>query len=503
MATSAILAIDQGTTNSKALLLDMAGRPIARGQCAIECHYPRSGWVEQSGEALFQSVLNAINHCLDGHDDVAILALGISSQRESAMAWSARGGRPLGPCISWQCRRSQPQCDALEKAGASSRVRELSGLPLDPLFSAAKFRWLLEHVGDECAAADIRLGTVDSWLLWKLTGHRLHLTDLSNASRTQLCDIHRGRWSAELTELFGVPSRYLPEIRHSADDFGTTASGLGKLPAGIPILSIVGDSHAALLAQGGQDSRIVKATYGTGSSVMTTTGDQPVEGRGLATTVAWETDQGRVYALEGNVTVSAAVLPWVARLLGLEGSVKRLGELARAADPQGSEILVPAMVGLGAPRWVGGLSALMDGLPFRTGPAEIALAAFDSIVFQIRDVVDAMQAAGRTRDLPPLSALKADGGASCNDWLMQRQAEALDLHVQRARFAELSALGAALLAGHQHGCWRAPDAFAAVLPEHDDFAPRDAAAFKPRHDQWLRAVARTLHGTPAAVEEVS
>jgi glycerol kinase len=490
MTTSAILAIDQGTTNSKAVLVDFGGNIIAKAQVGIPCQYPQPGWVEQSGKGIVQTVKEAITDCLSERPGIEIAAVGISAQRESAIAWDAVNGKPLAPCVSWQCRRSQPFCEELKCLGLNARMHELSGLPIDPLFSGSKFRWLLDSFDNSVSRHRVRLGNIDSWLLWNLTGGEAYLTDTSNASRTQLCDIRSGQWSPELLDVFGINSEMLPEIRPSSHAFGKTCE-FGSLQAGIPILSMIGDSHAALFAQGGFRPGIVKATYGTGSSVMTTTQDHPIRAEGLATTVAWETRDQRVYALEGNITVSAAVLPWTAKLLGLDSSVDRLAELAESASGEGREVLVPAMVGLGAPRWVGDVTGLLDGLTFNTEPADVARAAFESIVFQIKDVVDVMHSACQRHGLPPLMALKADGGASANGWLMQLQADTLGISVQRAAQAELSAVGAALLAGLELGVWPTPDALEEALSTFDTFEgfgmDQDV-----RHQAWLRSVERTL-----------
>lgn len=491
MTTSAILAIDQGTTNSKAVLMDVTGSIISRAHTPVPCHYPQPGRVEQSGEEIVHSVKSAIDKCLSTRPDVTVIAVGISSQRESAMAWHADTGKPLAPCISWQCRRSQPFCDKLSRLGLTARVQELSGLPIDPLFSGSKFRWLLNSLDRNVSRDKIRLGNVDSWLLWNLTRGDRHLTDTSNASRTQLCDISSGQWSSELLDIFGIPQEMLPRIRPSRHAFGSTCE-FGALKAGTPILSMIGDSHAALFAQGGFRPGIVKATYGTGSSVMITTENQLIRADGLASTVAWETTEGRTYALEGNITVSAAVLPWVARLLGLDGSVDRLAELAKSAGEDGKEVLVPAMVGLGAPRWVGDVHGLLDGLTFNTCPEDVARAAFESIVFQIKDVVDVMRTACNRHGLAPLAALKADGGASANDWLMQLQADTLRFPVQRARQAELSAMGAAFLAGWELGAWSTTDDLESVISASDTFEIIDAPRQETRHSNWLSAVDRTL-----------
>lgn len=491
VATPALLAIDQGTTNAKALLVGLDGTPLALGQCAVACRYPRAGWVEQSAIELWQAVLRAIERCLEAFGPVSLVGIGISAQRESALAWDARDGRPLGPVIGWQCRRTEAHCERLVEDGLDAWIRAVTGLPIDPLFSASKMRWLLDHAARDTPRERVRLGNVDSWLLWQLSGGAVHATDASNASRTQLCDITSGQWSPELAELFGIAIENLPSIHSSAHRFGVTRA-CGRLPGGVPIGALIGDSHAALFAQGGFLPGVVKATFGTGSSVMSATHGVARALPGLATTIAWQLGGERCYALEGNVTVSASILPWMAQLVGLDGSVERLAELAREADGEGAAILVPAMVGLGAPRWVNGLSGLIDGLSFSTSRAELARAAFDSIVHQIRDVVDAMRYCASGEALV-ITELRVDGGACANHWLMQRQADVLALPVRRSCHAELSALGAAYLAGLALGVWPDLAAIERLAPARERIEPRDVAAAERRHRRWLVAVERTLH----------
>lgn len=491
MTSSAILAIDQGTTNSKAVLVDLNGHIIGKSHAPVKCYYPQSGWVEQSGEEIIESVKSAIAKCLLAHPDIDIVAIGISSQRESAMAWDADTGKPLGPCISWQCRRTQSICERLKLQGHDVRIKKLTGLPIDPMFTGAKFRWLLDSIGDKGTAKRLRLGTVDSWLLWNVTGGQSFLTDISNASRTQLCDISTGKWSPELLYLFGIEEDMLPKICPTCHSFGYSRE-FGRLPLGIPVLSMVGDSHAALFAQGGFCAGVAKATYGTGSSVMAATGDSLVCVDGLATTVAWETQAGKTYALEGNITVSAAVLPWIAKILGIDGAVSKLAELAQRADAKGVEVLVPAMVGLGAPRWISEVHGMLDGLTFNTSPQDVARAAFESIVFQIKDVVDVIQSASEQHALSRLIALKADGGASANDWLMQLQADTLQIPVQRAEQAELSAMGAALLAGKGVGLWSTEADMERIIARFDTFDVVDASTQQYRHKNWISSIKRTV-----------
>lgn len=465
-----ILAIDQGTTNTKALLVDRAGAVRARASRALAIAFPQPGWVEQDARALWASVAEAAADCLAQAGDAEIVAVGVSNQRESAVVWDRRTGEPVGPCIVWQCRRTAAFCQELRARGLESVIRERTGLPLDPLFSASKIRWLLDRApgGVRCA------GTVDSWLLWNLTGGHAHATDASNASRTQLLNLCRVEWDEDLLDVFGIPRDCLPQVRPSSGVFGVTTGG-GGLPAGAPVAAMIGDSHAALFGHAAFAPGAVKATYGTGTSLMT-----PVEGpvasrHGLATTVAWAAAGGVRYALEGNITNTGGAVQWLAEFLSLAGGAEEVAALAATVADAGGVYLVPAFAGLGAPHWDSGARGLLCGLTRGSTAAHAARATLDSIAYQIRDVFEAMR-----QDSPFAEpVLLADGGASRNERLMQFQADILGCPVVRSESADLSAIGAAWLAGLAVGFWHSLEELAAL--------PRATTRFEPRMSEGRRA----------------
>jgi glycerol kinase len=486
-----ILAIDQGTTNSKAVLVDRYGNIASRGTCRLGVSHPEPGWVEQSPFEIWGSVREAVAECLAGQDTRRIAALGISNQRESVLAWDAQTGEALGPCITWQCRRTADICASLKASKHEEAIRERTGLPVDPLFSATKIRWLLEHIVTSRPSVPVervRVGTVDSWLLWQLTGGAVHACDESNAARTQLFNIVEGYWDPELLSLFDIPASVLPEVRPSDADFGLTRQ-IDHLPDNIPIRAAIGDSHAALFAHGATTSGLVKATYGTGSSLMTLLGDFAQPQQGLTTTVAWSLGGHRWYALEGNISVSASSLPWAARWLGLDGDPGKLIDLAQTVDSTGGVYFVPALVGLGAPYWESNARGSITGLTFNTGSGELARAIVESIAFQVHDVFSAMSNVSPG----PLASLIADGGASRNSWLMQFQADLLGLPLLQADAPDASALGAAFIAGLSVGLWSGTDEVASLARDRKVFLPtRDEVARAALIAGWNQAIARTV-----------
>jgi glycerol kinase len=429
-----------------------------------------------------------MDECLASAGSPALAAIGISNQRESGLLWDRASGRPSGSVVTWQCRRSAALCDALRDAGLADMIRATTGLPLDPGFSAGKLRWLLDAVpggAERAADGDLCAGTVDSWLLWNLSGGREHRTDISNASRTQLMDLEAGAWSPRLAEAFGVPIAALPEITASSAVVGESVA-IGELPAGVPIGALIGDSHAALFGHAAFDTQAVKATYGTGSSLMLATPARVASPSGLAATVAWGID-GIAYALEGNITMTGATVGWLADLAGLPGS-DAVADLAATVDSAEGVHLVPAFAGLGAPHWDDTARGLISGLTRGTGLAHLARAAIESIAFQVRDVFEAMGAA--IGELPAL--LLADGGVTRNAQLMRFQADILGVPVQRTRTAELSAVGTAYLAGLAVGTWASTDEIAALPREVERFEPAMSEAERERrYAGWLDAVART------------
>lgn len=486
----AILAIDQGTTNSKAVLVSETGEVLARGSAAVGISYPQPGWVEQDPRRIFASVCEAIEACLKTVSDITVEAVAVSNQRESVTVWDAETGETLGPVLSWQCRRTAPDCERLIAEGHLDRVEALTGLPLDPMFPGSKFRWLLDRVP---AARRVRLGTIDSWLIHCLTGGRRHVCDASNAARSQLFDLKGQAWSAELGEIFGVDITLLPEVLDSSADFGTTR-GLPGIADGTPIRSAIGDSHAALFGHGAFKPGDGKVTFGTGSSVMTTLPRFIAPQNGITTTVAWRIAGVPTFAFEGNILVSAASLPWMAGILGLP-DVAALVDLAATAEPGGPGF-VPAFVGLGAPYWNSDARALFAQINFSTTRAQMARSVTDSIACQVHDVIAAMRAQSGGK----LGALYVDGGPSQNRFLMQCVSNLIEHAVIQCEAPEASALGAAYLAGLSLGLWKDLDAIEAL--------PRSTEVIRPEEidrtgllNTWNDALARsTSRPTPVKCE---
>jgi glycerol kinase len=460
----AVLAIDQGTTNSKAVLVDADGCVLGTGSAPVGLSTPRPGWVEQDAEDLWRSVLRAIAACLSGASSTIDLAgIALSTQRESVVGWS-RSSRPVGPVLGWQDTRTAAWCAQLPSV-VDDLVRQRTGLRVDAMFSAPKMRWLLDQ-------SDSLLGTVDSWLLHRLTGCREHLTEAGNASRTLLFDVQALDWSAELLDAFGVPRSALPDVRRSDAGFGLTA-GVPGLADGVPIVAVLADSHAAMYGQGCTQAGMVKATYGTGSSVMT-----PVDGFvESGCTLAWLTDRP-VYALEGNIMSSGAALAWTADLLGLP-DVGALVTLASTVPSAEGVVLVPAFAGLGAPHWDRSARAALTGMNSSTTRAHIARAAVDAVAHQICDITDTIPGEPKS--------LRADGGATVSDLLMQTQADLLGRPVEAADVPEISALGVAELA------WT-------TLGEQTNWSKRRTyRTFEPALTPTARAAARTHWADAVAV----
>lgn len=479
---SAILAIDQGTTNSKAVLVSTEGGILSRGAAPVGIEHPRPGWVEQSPQRIWESVLEAITACRSAGPDVEIAGVAISNQRESVTVWDAATGEPLGPVVSWQCRRSASVCAALNGAGHAARVLSLTGLPIDPMFPGPKMKWLLDRVP---SGRSVRLGTIDSWLIHCFTGGAVFACDASNAARSQLFDLGRQCWSDELGDLFGVPSSYLPEVRDSAGDFGVTRNVPG-LPDGTPIRTAIGDSHAALFGHGAFRPGDGKVTFGTGSSVMTTLPAFIAPEDGITTTIAWQIGGQATYAFEGNILVSAAALPWMVDLLALP-DVQALIDLAATGKP-GAAGFVPAFVGLGAPYWQSDARALFSGITFNTTRADMARAVTDSMAFQVHDVVASMGA----QSPAPLGSLFIDGGPSQNLFLMQCVANVLGHTLIQRDAPEASALGAAFLAGLSLGVWPDLDSILALPRVGNTIVPEPLASSQPL-TVWRDAIARSTH----------
>ena len=438
-----VIAIDQGTTNTKAILVNAAGVVVAKASAPLKSSYPRPGWAEQSAEDIWASVQAVIADIVQ-HDSVAVAGLSIANQRETLVVWDAETARPITPAILWQCRRTAKACEALIAEGRDPMVVEATGLSINALFPASKLAWVMENVPEAkplAAQGRLRAGTVDSWLLYKLTDGREFATDHSNASRTQLFNTGTLKWDESLCELFGVPGAALPEVRVSDNRFGEVAEGATALKAGVPILAMMGDSHAALYGHRVRAPGLVKATYGTGSSLMTLTPGRVLSKNGLSSTIAWSDGRGVAYALEGNITVSAQAASFAAEMLGLPDA-KALSALAQTVPDAAGVTFVPALAGLGAPHWNDNVSGTISGMTLATTRAHIARATLDAIVLQVSDVFVAME-----KDLGArLDGLLADGGASSNDFLMQLQADVLDRPVTRSGQAEVGAIGVAMMA---------------------------------------------------------
>lgn len=435
----AVLSIDQGTTNTKAVLVTTTGQVSGVGSAPVGVTTPRPGWVEQDAERIWSSVMTATERAVRHSPDLAISAVALSTQRESVLAWHARTGKPLGPVIGWQDRRTSGWCSEHVGADGRQEVRRRTGLRVDAMFSAPKLRWLLDHLPEGVAVRDVRAGTVDAWLVWRLSGGRQHLCEAGNASRTLLYDVFELSWSDELLETFGIPRSVLPEALPSDEGFGLCRAE-GAVPAGIPIAAVLADSHAALFGHGCTEPGMAKATYGTGSSVMTPVADLPAGPSPVPATLAWLLGSRPTYALEGNILSSGATLSWAADLLA-GGQVGQLVELAASVPDAAGVTLVPAFAGLGAPHWDRGAEAMISGMTAGTTAAHIARAAVESVGHQVADVIDVIESTTE-----PLRSLRADGGATAANLLMQDQADLLDRTVEVTDVAEVSALGAAKLA---------------------------------------------------------
>jgi len=472
-----VVAIDAGTTGVRALAVDEGGHPQGSSYREFTQHYPRPGWVEHDPEEIWAAVETTLGELLAGLDQ-PLAALGIANQRETVVAWDRRSGRARHRAIVWQDRRTAARCDRLREAGHLPLVRERTGLVLDPYFSASKLEWLLTEGGVE-AAPDLAVGTVDSWLLWKLTG--VHATDPSNASRTLLFDIGRMEWSGELCDLFGVPPAALPTVVPSSGRVGRWR--------GIPVSGMAGDQQAALFGQACFEPGMAKNTYGTGSFVLLNTGHQrPPDVDGLLSTVAWALPgQDPTYALEGAVFVTGAAVSWLRDGLGIIDDVAEVGPLAAGVRDTEGVYLVPAFTGLGSPWWDPWARGTVVGLTRGAGRGHLARAAVEAMAYQTRDVVDAMAAGGHR-----LTVMRADGGASVLDLLLQLQADQLRVPVARPVVRETTALGAAWLAGLAEGMWSSTAELSESWELDAEFAPRAPASVADRrHAGWLRAVDRS------------
>ena len=491
MSGRQVLAIDQGTTGTTALVLDAEGEVLGRGYAELPQHFPKPGWVEHDGGEIWQSVAAATQAAL-AHAGGGIAAIGITNQRETTLLWERAGSKPVAPAIVWQDRRTSERCAQLARSGAGPEIRRRTGLVLDAYFSATKLEWLLtqhRELRRPAEDGDLAFGTVDSWLLWKLTGGAVHATDPTNASRTMLFDIRRRRWDEALLKRFGVPAAVVPEVKPSSGIFGVTR-GFDPLPDGIPIGGIAGDQQAALFGQGCVTPGTSKNTYGTGCFLLLHTGTTPVASRaGLLTTVACGPRGEAAYALEGSVFIAGAAIQWLRDGLGLLSRAEQSETMARSVDDSGGVVLVPAFVGLGAPYWRADVRGALLGLTRGTTKAHIVRAALESLAFQTRDLADAMARDARR----PVRALRVDGGAVANDFLMQYQADLLGIPVQRPRVIETTALGAGLLAGLAAGVWSSQEELERARRIERQFEPEKPKSWRDaEYGRWQRAVAMLL-----------
>jgi len=486
-----VLALDQGTTSSRAILFDEAGTIAVTAQHEFEQFYPQAGWVEHDPTEILTSQLSCAVEVLGkiGARPRDVAAIGITNQRETVVVWERATGKPIHKAIVWQDRRTAAKCAALEESGVGESVSSKTGLVLDPYFSATKVAWILDNVEGARARAErgeLAFGTIDSWLIWHLTSGKRHVTDVTNASRTLLYNIVKGEWDEELLKIFGIPASMLPEVAWSSEKVGevTTTLGLG----GAAIAGIAGDQQAALFGQLCWSAGEAKNTYGTGCFLLQNVGTEFVRSRHrLITTLAASAGRRREYALEGSIFIGGAVVQWLRDNLKLINSSGDVEALAASVPDTGGVVFVPAFVGLGAPHWDAHAAGMLIGLRRDTRPGHIARAALEAIAFQVADVLEAVHSETGT----PLAALRVDGGASVNDLLMQFQADLLGVPVVRPQVTETTALGAAYLAGLATGFWAGPEELRAKRKGDTRFEPKmDAAERKARRGQWQRAVER-------------
>ena len=485
-----LLAIDQGTTSSRAIVFDAAGAIRAAAQREFTQHYPGDGRVEHDPEEIWSATLAVTREALAAGGG-AVAAIGITNQRETTVVWDRATGAPIHRAIVWQDRRTAERCRALREAGHEPMVNEKTGLLLDPYFSATKLAWILDHVDgarERAAAGELAFGTIDAFLIWRLTGGAVHATDATNASRTLLFDIRAQDWDDALLRLFDVPRAVLPEVRDSAADFGATLPGL--LGEAIPIAGVAGDQHAATVGQACFEPGMVKSTCGTGCFAVMNTGAEAVRSRHrLLTTVAWRLGGEPVFALEGSIFVAGAAVQWLRDGLGVIETAAQTEALAAGLPDSGGVCLVPAFTGLGAPHWDPDARGAIFGLTRDTGPAHLARAALESVCLQTRDLMAAM-AADRGA---AVDRLRVDGGMAGNAWLLQALADVVGVAVERPRVIETTALGAAWLAGLQAGVFRSLDEIGERWARAAECTPRMPEAERGRLvRRWESAVARTL-----------
>jgi len=483
-----ILSLDQGTTSSRAIVFDKEGSIISIAQREFKQIYPQPGWVEHNATEIWSSQVavatEAIIKASITPNDIA--AIGITNQRETTVLWDRKTGEPLHNAIVWQDRRTSAYCDELKAQGLAKSVQEKTGLIIDAYFSATKIRWILENVPgarEKAEAGDIAFGTIDSWLIWKLTDGRVHVTDVTNASRTMIYNIHTLDWDQELLDLFNIPRNILPEVKSSSEVYGETTGNV--LAAKIPIAGIAGDQQAALFGQMCTEVGMVKNTYGTGCFMLMNIGDKPIVSQNnLVTTIAWKINGKVQYALEGSIFIGGAVVQWLRDGLGLIATSANVEELALREADTGGVYLVPAFAGLGAPHWNQDARGTITGITRGTNASHLARAAIESIAFQTMEVLKAMEADSGLR----IKELRVDGGATANDILMQFQADVLETTVIRPQVTEVTALGAAYLAGLAVGYWNNMDDISGQWKIDKSFKAGEAKNIEERIKGWNRAV---------------
>lgn len=489
-----ILAIDQGTTSTRAILFDQSMSAVASAQEEFEQHYPNSGWVEHDPSELWSTTAATCRAAIEkagiGADDIA--AIGITNQRETTLVWDRATGKPVFNAIVWQDRRTAEFCRKLKADDFEEIVTDRTGLLLDPYFSGTKLAWILDNVEGVRARADageLVFGTVDTWLVWNLTGGKVHVTDATNAARTMLYDIRKGRWSKTICEKLNIPMSMLPEVKDCAAEFGEARSDL--FGRAIPILGIAGDQQAATVGQACFEPGMMKSTYGTGCFALLNTGDTPVTSTNrLLTTIAYQLDGKTTYALEGSIFIAGAVVQWLRDGLKIIREAKETQPLAEKADPTQGVVLVPAFTGLGAPYWNPDCRGAIFGLTRNSGPEEFAQAALESVGYQTRDLLDAMKA---DWDNPGNSALRVDGGMSASDWTMQFLSDIIDAPVERPQVLETTAMGAAWLAGYKAGVYPDMETFAAQWKVDARFdSDMEASTRNAKYGAWKQAIDATI-----------
>ena len=490
-----ILSIDQGTTSSRAILFDEDQQIVEMAQEEFPQIFPQSGWVEHDPNDLWGTAAGSCRSVIEraSVDGADILAIGITNQRETTLVWDKKTGQAVHNAIVWQDRRTADYCRSLEKDGHAEMFADRTGLLIDPYFSATKLKWILDHVDgarQKARNGDLLFGTVDTFLIWKMTGGEEHVTDATNAARTMLYDIRKGRWSKTICDLFDIPMNMLPEVKDSAADFGRTRSDLFGRP--VPIRGVAGDQQAATLGQACFEPGMLKSTYGTGCFALLNTGSTPVRSKSrMLTTIAYQLDGSPTYALEGSIFIAGAVVQWLRDGLKIIREASETQPLAEMSDGSQPVVMVPAFTGLGAPYWNPDCRGAVFGLTRNSGPEELARAALESVGYQTRDLFDAMLKDWGTAS--PESVLRVDGGMSASNWAMQFLSDILGAQVDRPKTLETTALGAAWLAGMNIGLWPSMDEFQKRWALQRRFSPRMSDADRARkYDDWKRAVDCTL-----------